>query len=122
MPRPIHFELPVDDHARAAEFYQSAFGWEIQEWEGAPYWLVTSGSNEEPGINGAFGPRSDDFPAPMLILGVDDIDAAIETAEAAGATAVSEKHPIPGVGYSCYFTDPEGNRLGLFEDDQAASA
>lgn len=122
MPRPIHFELPVDDAARAADFYQNVFAWDIQQWEGAPYWLVTSGPDSEPGINGALGQRSDDLPVPVFVIGVEDIDSAMGEVEAAGATLVSPKIPIPGVGYSAYFTDTEGNRVGLFQDDQSVAA
>jgi len=32
--RPIHFELPVDDFKRAADFYRKVFGWEITSWPG----------------------------------------------------------------------------------------
>ncbi|MDH3606749.1 MAG: VOC family protein [Acidimicrobiia bacterium] len=122
MPRPVHFELPVDDHERAAEFYKTVFAWDIQQWEGAPYWLVTTGPDSEAGINGALGPRSDDLPVPVFVIGVEDIDASMASAEAAGATMVTPKIPIPGVGYSIYFTDTEGNRVGLFQDDQTVTA
>jgi len=122
MSRPIHFELPVDDPARAAAFYEAVFGWEIRRWEGAPYWLVTSGPDSEPGINGALGQRSDNFTVPMFVIGVGDLEEAMAAAEKAGATIVVGKTPIPGVGYSAYFTDPEGNQIGLFQADESVSA
>ncbi len=122
MSRPIHFELPVDDPARAAAFYERVFGWEIEKWEGAPYWLVTSGPESEPGIDGALGARSEDFAVPTIVIGVDDIETAMAAAEEAGATIVIGKNPIPGVGYSAYFCDTEGNHVGLFEADEAATA
>lgn len=41
MPRPVHFEIPADDPARAIEFYRAVFGWTFQKWEGPmPYWMV----------------------------------------------------------------------------------
>ncbi len=122
MSRPIHFELPVDDPARAGEFYERVFGWEIQRWEGAPYWLVTSGPEDEPGINGALGARSEGFAVPTIVIGVADIEAAIRAAEEAGATIVTAKSAIPRVGFSAYFRDTEGNQVGLFEDDESAAA
>lgn len=122
MSRPVHFEIPVDDQARAASFYESTFGWEIQQWEGAPYWLATTGPDEEPGINGALGTRGENFMVPMLVIGVDDIEKAMADIEAAGATIVVGKNPVPGVGWSAYFIDTEGNRLGLFEDDASVTA
>ncbi len=122
MARPIHFELPVEDQARAAAFYEKVFAWEIQQWEGAPYWLVTSGPDSEPGIDGALGQKSEDFAVPVFVIGVDDIDTAIGAVEEAGATITAGKNPIPGVGYAAYFDDPEGNRMGLFESDESATA
>lgn len=120
MPRPVHFELPVEDQTRAADFYAKVFGWDLQQWEGAPYWLATTGPDAEPGINGALGLKSEDFAVPVFVIEVPDIEAAIKSVEEAGAAIVHPKSPIPGVGYSAYFTDTEGNRMGLFETDESA--
>lgn len=121
MPRPVHFELPAEDPARAATFYEKVFGWDIQRWEGAPYWLVTSGPDSEPGINGALVQKSERFSLPVFVIEVADIDAAVAAVVEAGAVMVVEKNPIPGVGYSAYFDDPEGNRMGLFESDESVT-
>ena len=114
MARVIHFELPVDDAARARAFYSQAFGWEVQnpdDDEG--YWLVTTGTGE-PGIDGAFIARQH---APQLvnIIGVDSLDDSLDKAKAAGAELVRDKEVIPGVGTAAYIKDPEGNTVGLFE-------
>ena len=122
MSRPVHFELPVDDQARAAAFYESVFGWEIQQWQGAPYWLVTSGPDDLPGINGALGARDEYLQAPTFVIGVEDIEASVEAAAAAGATITITKNPIPGVGWSAYFLDTEGNHVGLFQGDESVTA
>lgn len=121
MSRPVHFEIPVDDQARAAAFYESVFGWDIQQWEGAPYWLVTTGADDRPGINGALGARGENFTTPMFVIDVDDIEASMKAVESAGATIVVGKNPIPGVGWSAYFVDTEGNQLGLFQDDPSVT-
>jgi len=120
VPRPVHFELPVEDQARAAGFYEKVFGWDIQQWEGAPYWLATTGPDTEAGINGALGLKSEDFAVPVCVIEVPDIEAAIKSVAGAGAVIVHPKSPIPGVGYSAYFIDTEGNRMGLFETDESA--
>jgi len=53
MPRPTHFEIPSDNPERAISFYEAVFGWKFQKWEGPmPYWLITTGPDSEPGING----------------------------------------------------------------------
>ena len=56
--RIVHFELPADDPKRAITFYEKVFGWTITKWEGPKdYWLVVTGPDEEPGINGVIAPR-----------------------------------------------------------------
>ena len=119
--RPVHFELPVEDQARAAAFYAKVFGWDIQQWEGAPYWLATTGPDTEAGINGALGQKSEDFAVPVFVIEVPNIDAAMLMVVEAGATIVHPKRPVPGVGYSAYFEDTEGNRMGLLETDELAT-
>jgi hypothetical protein len=60
MPRVIHFEINADDPKRAVEFYETVFGWKINKWEGpAEYWLINTGDEKEPGINGAIMERMD---------------------------------------------------------------
>ena len=58
MPRPTHFEIPSDNPERAISFYEAIFGWKFQKWEGPmPYWMITTGPDSEPGINGGMLPR-----------------------------------------------------------------
>ena len=53
MPRVVHFEIHAGDPDRAVNFYKTLFGWNFQKWEGPmEYWLVTTGSDDQPGING----------------------------------------------------------------------
>jgi uncharacterized protein len=120
MAKIVHFEIPVDDAERASSFYRDALGWQIAGFGGQPYWLVTAGDEGEPGANGALIGRGDVHRSPVLIVGVEDLDDAVQRVVGAGGRLVQQKLPIPGVGWSAYFTDPEGNTLGLFESDPAA--
>ncbi len=115
MAKVVHFEIPVDDAERARTFYAEVFGWEIQGWEGQPYWLVTAGSEDERGIDGALIGRGEVHTAPVVVVGVSSVDDAIGAAREAGAEVLTEKQEIPGIGYSAYLRDPEGNTIGLFE-------
>jgi len=59
MARVIHFEIPADDPERAVSFYRDALGWKIEKYPGPQdYWLITTGAEGEPGINGALTSRS----------------------------------------------------------------
>ncbi|MBX0300359.1 hypothetical protein K2F54_10270 [Cryobacterium sp. 1639] len=42
--RVIHFDIPVDDPARAGAFYASVFDWTITPWGPIPYWPMTTGT------------------------------------------------------------------------------
>jgi predicted enzyme related to lactoylglutathione lyase len=53
----------------------------------------------------------------MFYIAVDDIDAALAAIEAAGGTRLTERMPIPTVGWSAFFEDTERNKVGLFQAD-----
>lgn len=116
----VHFEIPIDDGRRAVAFYGQAFGWSLERWGPMDYWTTAAGEGE--GIGGALTMRSDESPSLMFYVEVDDIDAALAAIEAAGGTRLSERMPIPTVGWSAFFLDTEGNRVGLFQTDPNASA
>ena len=64
MPRPTHFEIQAGDPARAIKFYESVFGWSFQKWDGPmPYWMVTTGPDSKPGINGGLHARMGPAPS-----------------------------------------------------------
>lgn len=121
MPRIVHFEMPVDDPERAAAFYQAVLGWKIEKWEGPQdYWLITTGPESEPGINGAFARRSDGLQVTQNTVDVTSLDEVLKKAVDNGGTVVFPKTPVPGVGYLAYCKDTEGNIIGMMESDEAA--
>lgn len=120
MAKVVHFELPVDDPERAAGFYRSVLAWDVTGWSGEPYWLVTAGPPEEPGADGALIARGDIHRAPVLIVGVDDLDAALASVTEHGGRVLQGRLPVPGVGWSAYVEDTEGNTVGLFQADDSA--
>ena len=64
MPRVVHFERCADEPDRAVEFYQN-FGREIRRWDGPlEYWLITTGEDSEPGINGGLVHRESSVAGP----------------------------------------------------------
>lgn len=111
----VHFEIPIDDSDRAIGFYEQAFGWSLQRFGPVDYWMTEAGEGE--GIGGALTTRSDDVPSLMFYIEVDDVDAALQAVEAAGGARLTERMPIPTVGWSAFFRDTEGNKVGLFQAD-----
>jgi predicted enzyme related to lactoylglutathione lyase len=124
MPRPVHFELTVENMERAKTFYSKVFGWSFQQYgdDSMPYWLVTTGPDGEPGINGGLrGRMPGEGPATINTMGVESVDAAIETITAAGGQVVMPKMAIPNMGWVAYATDTEGVTFGVFQMDSAAA-
>jgi uncharacterized protein len=121
MSKIVHFEIPADNPDRAQKFYTGVFGWKVAKFPGYPidYRLVTAGDEKEPGINGAIMARGQEKSV-IDTIDVPDVDAYIKKIKAAGGKVVLPKSAIPGVGYMAYFTDTEGNKLGIYQDDKSA--
>ena len=124
MPRPVHFEMNFENLERAKEFYGKIFGWTFQKYgdDAMPYWLVTTGADGEMGINGGIMTRHPGMqPGTVNTMGVESVDAAVDSIKAAGGTIAMEKMAVPGMGWVAYATDPEGTMFGVFEMDSAAA-
>jgi predicted enzyme related to lactoylglutathione lyase len=126
--RVVHFEIPADDLERAKTFYSEAFGWNLQQWPGFDYVMVTTtpaneqGTPSEPGgINGGMLLRQGPIANPIVTIEVADMEAALQTVADKGGTVVRGKEPVGEVGFAAYFTDTEGNTLGLWESRSPAS-
>jgi predicted enzyme related to lactoylglutathione lyase len=121
MSRVIHFEIPTDDPERAATFYRKAFGWKIEKWPGpTDYWMVTTGAEGEPGINGGLMRKHAPTVATTNTIGVESVDSAVTAVQGAGGKLIMPKTAIPTVGYFAYCQDPEGNLFGVMQADKNA--
>ena len=125
MDKVVHFEIPVDDNARAKEFYGSIFDWDLNEADmggGVTYTTVGTVATDanmlpkEPGaINGGLMRRTGDTPTPVITIQVDSIDETLKKVEAGGGSTVQPRTEIPNMGAFGYFLDSEGNVMGLWE-------
>jgi predicted enzyme related to lactoylglutathione lyase len=120
--RVVHFEVPFDDAERALGFYRDVFDWQIQSMPDMGYNLVTTGPVDdggvptEPGfIGGGMLQREDPVTTPVITLHVEDIDATLATIEQHGGRTVREKMTVGEMGFAAYFTDSEGNMMGLWQ-------
>jgi predicted enzyme related to lactoylglutathione lyase len=121
MARLVHFEMNVKDVKKAMAFYKDVFGWEFQKWEGPmDYWLVMTGDESEPGIDGGLGNAEEGFPKVVNTIDVTDIDNIIKKVEKNGGEIVRPKHAVPGVGWLAYFKDSEGLMFGIMQSDPNA--
>lgn len=130
MARVVHFEIHADDTARAKSFYETVFpSWKIEKWEGKEeYYLVTTGDDVEPGINGGLMKRKAPLTAESIMAYVctidvtdEKIDEVLRRIETGGGKQVVPKTAVPMVGYLAYCKDTEGNVFGLMEADGNAA-
>ena len=121
MSRVIHFEIPAAEPERAAAFYKQVFGWSIEKWPGPmEYWMVTTGADGAPGINGGLLKKQAPTTATTNTIGVDSVEKAIAAVKSAGGKLVMPKTPIPTIGYFAYLEDTEGNLFGVMQSDANA--
>jgi predicted enzyme related to lactoylglutathione lyase len=119
--RVVHFEIPFDDAERAQTFYREAFAWDLTNLPGMDYTLAVTGPTgdegpTEPGyINGGLLRRQRDLEAPVMVVDVDDIDASLARIEELGGRTVIGRQQVGDLGWTAYFTDVEGNTLGLWQ-------
>lgn len=122
MPRIVHFDISVSEPERAIEYYSEVFGWEIVKWSGPmDYWLVTTGPDDEPGINGGLSKAEEGEAGIALTVEVESVDDFLKNVTENGGSVVQPKGAIPGVGWFAMTADPLGNLLGIMEADSSAS-
>ncbi|CAN5468504.1 VOC family protein [soil metagenome] len=126
MPRVIHFEIVADNPERAMKFYKEVFGWEFNKWDGPQdYWLVKTGEDSQPGINGGLTPKTNQGSGNTggritNSIDVPSIDEFSNKISIEGGKVLSPKMPIPGVGYLAICEDTEGISFGIIQYDRNA--
>ncbi len=120
MGRVIHFEFSADNPERAVKFYSRVFDWKIEKWAGpTEYWLITTGPDSQPGINGAIMRRGDPKATTVNTIDVPTVDGFAAKVTKNGGKVLQPKMPIPGIGYFAYCQDTEGNTFGIMQGDKS---
>ena len=127
MPRVVHFEIHAEKPERAIAFYTKVFGWTFTRWGEIDYWMLVTGPEGTPGINGGLVLRRGPAPAEgqavnayACSIDIPSVDEYVAKAVAAGGTIALPKMAVPTVGWLAYAKDTEGNIFGLFQNDPAA--
>ncbi len=79
--------------------------------------MTGTGEPAEPGyINGGLLAREGaSSTGPVLVVDVDDLDAALRTIEDAGGKVVTGRTPVGEMGVTAYVLDTEHNVIGLWQ-------
>lgn len=119
--KPIEYDnihIRVLDPAKAADWYVKALGATLDEPPAPGTAQVTFGTNVVTMTKGdtvvpSMGTKIDHFG-----LSYKDLDAAIKTAEANGATVTAKPQMSPGIFRYAYIEDPWGIRIEMVEDGE----
>ena len=113
----VHYEIPAGDAEKAKAFWGGLFGWDFQEFPGAPggYHMTRFSENTGGAIYGAEGGKR----GARTYFDVDDINAGRSRVGELGGEA-GEATPVPNMGWFAICTDPEGNEFGLWQTDDSA--
>ncbi len=117
----VHFEISADQPERAAKFYSTVFGWEIQKWPGPQdYWLITTGKEGTVGIDGGLMKRMHPSATTVNTIDVPSVDEFVTKVTQNGGKVIAPKMAIPGTGYLAYCQDTEGNTFGIMQANKSA--
>src|SRR5688572_23325982 len=117
------FAIHADDVERAIAFYEAVFGWAFEPWGPPGFYLIQTGDEASPGIQGLLHKRHEPRTGTGLngfepTFAVDDVDAVLAAVAANGGTVTLGKSPIPTVGTLVRFLDTEGNDMGAMKYDR----
>ena len=103
---------PVTDVAAAKAVYTALLGMEPQA--DSPYYVGYDVAGQQIGLVPGGGPQG--MTTPVAYWHVSDIESKLAEVTAAGATLKEEPRDVGGGRLVATFTDPDGNVLGLVQD------
>ena len=114
------FAIHVDDVDRARGFYEKVFGWKFEPWGPPGFYLIVTGTSDNPGVRGLMHKRHEPVTGTGMkgfecTIGVENLDGTIRAIELNGGKIVMAKSNIPTVGSLIYFLDTEGNHVGAMQ-------
>lgn len=111
-----HFEIPVDDIARAQSFYRTVLGYEYEPW-GDEMGMLRQPQGE--GADGDLHLRGAATHV-TVVFTVDRIEDTVAAAVANGGEQLGDIQPLSENSRWVYIRDSEGNLIGLYDEIAAA--
>jgi predicted enzyme related to lactoylglutathione lyase len=109
-------ELLARNVEGAKKFYSDTLGWSYDAMPmpgGATYWVAKMGDQPVGGLFDINGPEYKGVPESwMSYIAVDNVDARLKKAVAAGAKVMKEPFDVPGVGRIAVLLEPGGAGVG----------
>ena len=108
-------ELPTSHLPESRQFYSDAFGMTFADF--GPTYSCTMSGDVDLGLQ---ADPTEATSAPLAVIAVDDLDAALEAVKRAGGTITKPVFAFPG-GRRFHFRDPGGNELAALKIDARMS-
>ncbi len=109
-------ELMARDVEGAKKFYADTLGWSFDGMptpDGGTYWVAKMGEEPVGGMFDISGPDYTGVPEGwMSYIAVDNVDARVKKALAAGAKLMKPAFDVPGVGRIAVLMEPGGAGIG----------
>jgi hypothetical protein len=105
-----YIEFHATDIAKTKQFYGDVFGWKFEDY-GPEYTSFADGRIAGGFCKGAVTAGA----GPLVVIYVDDLEAAVLSVKAAGGRITKAIFSFPG-GSRFHFTDPSGNELAAWHD------
>ena len=116
----VHVEFSSHNPKESVQFYTDLFGWKHESMPEFDYYSWDNGNGTGGGYN-----KITDEPVPggfvvnqgdvLVYVATDSVDASLARAEELGGKVVTPKTEVPGMGWYGHFTDPAGNRVGVWQ-------
>jgi predicted enzyme related to lactoylglutathione lyase len=111
-----HFAINADDLPASVGFYEGLFGWSFDEaYPG--FFRSTSAGEAIAAVQGRRALLRVPTNGFECTFAVDDVDAAVAIAVAAGGSVLMAPTSIDGVGELAFLADPGGNVVGVMRFD-----
>lgn len=113
----VWFEVMGKKGPKVREFYGDLFGWTYDVPEGMDYGLVEAKGGQ--GIPGGIG-GNPERQWVTFYVSTPSIEASLKQAESLGGKTLMKRTVLPGGTIVGMLADPEGQAIGLVEDEAAA--
>lgn len=104
-------ELPARNLGAAKSFYANVFGWALTDF--GPSYSCTMTGDVDMGLQ---GDQSTATAAPLPVIAVDDLEAALAAVQKAGGIITKPIFGFPS-GRRFHFLDPNGNELAAWKSE-----
>ena len=116
----VHFEVVGKDGGKLQQYYSQLFGWEIDADNPMNYGMVPREGNvgrEGVGIGGGIGQGPEGYAGHVTFyVAVPDVEEALKQAESLGGQRIMGPEDIMGQVVLGQFKDPEGNMVGVVQE------